>query len=387
MKRLTHTALTALLGLLALGSHAQDEADSAPAKDGWYQIHLAVFGHNSGAGEYEEVWRKQLQLKYPSQLLRLKTREQYLSDVCGIGENEQAGVESDNRLVDILERVDSGAGYPGEAPQAPDPACRELRPDLFPPSEAEKSRAKADATIAAAQSLVSSKSEISPPAKDRHPLPIPFVLSGQASDPEFAEMVKKIQGAARYRLLFAGSWPQALKPRGEAPAVLIQGGDRVGQHYQLEGYVKLALERYLHIDTDLWLSQFRERRLPHDSDLIPVGDRAFASESEAENEAAREFPALPIPFPVNDRRAAPAPTDTEAQPAPSDSLPEGQAGSKLNVLLADDSSHTVKRTVVMQQTRRMRSDEVHYLDHPLFGVLVKITPLPGNKEDGAKPER
>lgn len=377
MKRLTHTALTALLSLSALGSHAQEEA---PAKEGWYQIHLAIFGHNSDAGEYEEVWRKQLQLKYPRQLMRLKTREQYLSDLCGLDEIEQAGVESGNRLVDILERVDSGAGYPEEAPRSVDPACREFRPDLFPPSEAEKNRAQADATIAAAQSLVSGKPVTTTPAKDPHPT-IPFVLSGQSSDPEFAEMVKKIRGAARYRLLFVGSWPQALKPRGEAPALLIQGGDRVGQHYQLEGYVKLALERYLHIDTDLWLSQFRERRLPHDSGFIASDSRAFASESEAENEAAREFPALPIPFPVNDRRAAAAANDSAAQPALRNNLPEGQTDSKLNVLLADDSSHTVERTVVMQQTRRMRSDEVHYLDHPLFGVLVKITPLPGNEEE------
>lgn len=383
MKRLTHIALTALLGLSAIGSHAQDGGEGAPTRDGWYQIHVAVFGHNSGSGEYEEVWRKQLQLKYPRQLMRLKTLEQYVSDLCGIDENEEAGVKSDNRLVDILERVDSGAGYPEESQRALDPACREFRPDLFPPSEAEKNRAQADATIAAAQSLVSGKTETR--AQDRQP-PIPFVLSEQVSDPEFAEMVKKIRGAARYRLLFSGSWPQALKPRDEAPAVLIQGGDRVGQHYQLEGYVKLALERYLHIDTDLWLSQFRERRLPHDSGFIANDEPAFTSENEAVNEATREFPALPVPFPVNDRRAAPAATDTAAQPALHTDLPEGQTDNKLNVLLADDSSHTVERTVVMQQTRRMRSGEVHYLDHPLFGVLVKITPLPG-EQGGAKPGR
>ena len=28
----------------------------------------------------------------------------------------------------------------------------------------------------------------------------------------------------------------------------------------------------------------------------------------------------------------------------------------------------------MRQTRRMRSEEVHYIDHPLFGVIVLITP-------------
>ena len=27
--------------------------------------------------------------------------------------------------------------------------------------------------------------------------------------------------------------------------------------------------------------------------------------------------------------------------------------------------------------RRMRSNEIHYMDHPMFGVLILITPLEG----------
>jgi hypothetical protein len=29
----------------------------------------------------------------------------------------------------------------------------------------------------------------------------------------------------------------------------------------------------------------------------------------------------------------------------------------------------------MQQKRKMRSKEVHYLDHPLLGVVIKLMPL------------
>lgn len=38
------------------------------------------------------------------------------------------------------------------------------------------------------------------------------------------------------------------------------------------------------------------------------------------------------------------------------------------------------------QSRRMRSDELHYIDHPLFGVLVKITPITKNGEFVIKSE-
>jgi hypothetical protein len=31
--------------------------------------------------------------------------------------------------------------------------------------------------------------------------------------------------------------------------------------------------------------------------------------------------------------------------------------------------------VLLQQRRRMRSGELHYIDHPLLGVVVRIRPL------------
>jgi hypothetical protein len=43
------------------------------------------------------------------------------------------------------------------------------------------------------------------------------------------------------------------------------------------------------------------------------------------------------------------------------------------------------RVFRLQQSRRMRSSEIHYLDHPLFGVIAQVTPyeLPQPKEIAA----
>jgi hypothetical protein len=35
--------------------------------------------------------------------------------------------------------------------------------------------------------------------------------------------------------------------------------------------------------------------------------------------------------------------------------------------------YVVKRTALLQEYRRLRRDEVHYLDHPLFGAIVMIS--------------
>ncbi len=34
-----------------------------------------------------------------------------------------------------------------------------------------------------------------------------------------------------------------------------------------------------------------------------------------------------------------------------------------------------RHAVLLDQTRRMRSNETHYIDHPLLGVVIKFTPI------------
>jgi len=34
-----------------------------------------------------------------------------------------------------------------------------------------------------------------------------------------------------------------------------------------------------------------------------------------------------------------------------------------------------RHAILMQEKRRMRSNETHYLDHPMLGLVVSITPL------------
>lgn len=51
-------------------------------------------------------------------------------------------------------------------------------------------------------------------------------------------------------------------------------------------------------------------------------------------------------------------------------------GNRLGERMQDAAPPPVARYVRMVQSRRIRSDELHYLDHPLFGVLFLVTPYP-----------
>lgn len=59
-----------------------------------------------------------------------------------------------------------------------------------------------------------------------------------------------------YRVLFHKAWHQVLQQKRNAPAILISGGDSFGGHTQLGGSITLSVSRYLHLSTNLWLSEF-----------------------------------------------------------------------------------------------------------------------------------
>ena len=40
-----------------------------------------------------------------------------------------------------------------------------------------------------------------------------------------------------------------------------------------------------------------------------------------------------------------------------------------------DDPFIIKNIMTLNQSRRMRSNEIHYIDHPRMGVIIKIMPL------------
>jgi hypothetical protein len=62
--------------------------------------------------------------------------------------------------------------------------------------------------------------------------------------------------------------------------------------------------------------------------------------------------------------------------------PDDDANVDLPVPEADIAdAHTLgpaypyRHAVALQQKRRMRSKEIHYIDHPMLGLIIKFTPL------------
>lgn len=140
--------------------------------------------------------------------------------------------------------------------------------------------------------------------------------------PNTERTLNKEEGALSRRgfpILFHGAWRQPVETATRATGVLINGGRGAGVQRELSGYVTLSAENYLHIDVNLWLSQF-----------AAAGEIA-------------DGPQLPVP---NGVVADPAVT-----PA------------------------AISKLFVLTQQRKLRSGELHYFDHPRFSALIAVKPV------------
>ena len=195
-------------------------------------------------------------------------------------------------------------------------------------------------------------------------------------DKQFSDFTKKLFSRGEFRQLFHQSWRQTLQPRSEAVSIVITGGEQFDDHYELEGSIKLGLERYLHIHTDLWLSDFVSRDSVDETlwPVLPKRPNPNASNNQLLLENyLNSFSQFEQP--AEDTLRFDTQNIGETSFTTGDASVNGEfryldnpfAGSAENL-------YAVAQTVVMRQHRRMRSGELHYIDHPLMGLLIRITP-------------
>lgn len=161
-------------------------------------------------------------------------------------------------------------------------------------------------------------------------------------DQTFRQYERKLRRNS-YRTLFHEAWRQPVEGKEKALPVLVQGGRQFGDYFELEGSVTIRVSRYLHIDTQLWLTDYVE-----------------ASQFTLDQWWQRDEPmAFDEPYsktiPLDESVNMPLRPQNEGNDQPPKYAP--------------------LRTVVINESRRMRSGELHYLDHPMFGVLVRVVPV------------
>ncbi len=179
-----------------------------------------------------------------------------------------------------------------------------------------------------------------------------------------------INRSNQYRVLLHQAWRQPMLADDQAPWILIGAGDEYGPHRELEGSIQLSVGRFLHLETRLWLAAFEYSQGPGAWPNPPL-------------RPTREIDSA-TPAPRRTRSQAGEHTG-ERDPRTGLPYPE-QREQRYGDYFA--SPYRARHVATLNQRRRMRSNELHYIDHPLMGLLLRITPYePPPPQESTAPQR
>ena len=345
MRKLTVSLLTCALAIPALsGSNAALAQDNR-----WFQVELLVFANRSAPSNpgvaTAEQWDATPPLAYP-------TAARFLVDPRLVRENvSEFGGESlldeyGRLIITVMTQPEPVAGAAaGAAPPVPGPL-----PGAAPAVAGSPGIVRPQPVMDAAAGPVAPASA----------LPRPFVLLPPDYQ-EFRGKVALMQRGGRYSVLFHETWVQTVAPEANSlPIILDRSGD-TGQWPLLQGSIKIFLSRYLHLETNLWLNTA--------GDYLPGSWRMPAPPLGPPSLVIEEVEEITLAAPVDPALAAEDPL-LPAVPEPAEAEPVAEVAGPV---------YPYRHAVLLQQQRRMRSGEVHYIDHPLMGVIVKFTPLTGDQ--------
>jgi len=169
-----------------------------------------------------------------------------------------------------------------------------------------------------------------------------------------------------YRLLWHRAWKMPVLPEERSPWILIQGGDQVDEHHQLEGAIRIHLARFLHIQSNFLLTEL----LPPNSN-----EQTEFHWSQLPSLSGDSLP------PIGPNSLEPSNSTDIAIDSQSSFRTEEQntfSGTGLNGIESGfliERGFPVKEIIHIQSSRRMRSKELHYIDHPKVGILAVIHPI------------
>jgi len=323
----------------------------------WYEVELLVFAREDPAAAIAEQWDPLPRLAYPA-------AARFLVDPARVAANR--------------------AAHPGTS--ALDPYGRQIITLAAEPTVDVPAPVNVPAPIVAPEAaspppVATPEPAAAGPAADTGTAqapetPTPYLVL-PAQRREFNGSAARMQRSGRFSILFHQAWVQPIGGAGKSLPIVIDDSGDSGQWPRLQGSIRLYSSRYLYLETDLWLNTDGSY-LPGQwrMDPPPLGPPSLVVE-------------VPFPEPVAPLQAGMSPptpgtqTASPGGPAPLSPIVESgpAAAGDGEEAAADEQAeppapvYPWRHAVLLQQKRRMRNAEANYLDHPLFGAIIKVTPL------------
>lgn len=203
------------------------------------------------------------------------------------------------------------------------------------------------------------------------PKPVNLATDAFYMLPKEAHMLSKqaqeLAWSKSYNLLYHEAWRQPVESQDQAPSVLIAAGEAYGDHHQIEGSLSVSVARYLHVKSNLWIADF----VPNDKQQLEFSPLP-----------ARPKPQIPAPQSPSSAVSTEEPAVTVINATEGLNPSASPDSVEVPETFHTDSIATIEtppaflpqNIAVLKQKRRMRSGEIHYIDHPRIGMLILVTP-------------
>ncbi|TYC58167.1 5'-methylthioadenosine phosphorylase [Marinobacter sp. BW6] len=161
-------------------------------------------------------------------------------------------------------------------------------------------------------------------------------------DLHLANAAARLERSGRYRVLVAEGWYEAFPPDYKGSALRVETGDWIedARTREIEGHITIDRQRYLHVNVHLNHWQLAEE--------------------------TAELSAGTVTGPPQE---TPSPADgSGTEDTIAGSATTGESATQQIPALAEPAR--LELVTWIRETRRMRSEEIHFLDSPTIGVLV-----------------
>ena len=275
-----------------LGSALAAPVSAAPDGQNWYRVEIIVFANRDATAAASERWPLLPVLAYPATYRTLRAH--------AVSSQERAQQHSQDLMA---------------------PAQQHSQ-DLMAPAQ------QTAGTAAALIELTLSTAFLALPAAQR----------------ELHAVARALARSQGLTVLFHESWLQPVPARARSVPLLIHSPAATGVYPELQGSIRLYRERYLHLETALWLNT-RGDYLEHNT-------------------------TMPTP---------PLPPSLSGAGDEAGSAVEDESGNAAGDVVV---RYPYRHAVTLQQQRRMRSGELHYIDHPMLGLLIRADHYPFKPSPG-----
>ncbi|MEX0605897.1 MAG: CsiV family protein [Marinobacter sp.] len=175
---------------------------------------------------------------------------------------------------------------------------------------------------------------------------------------------QRLEQSGRYRVLASAGWYESFPPDYQGEPMRIEVGDWLEEagHREIEGTIQIERVRFLHVSAELNHWQ------PDPEDLTQAQPGQQANGNQAADNAS------PDTAPAN------APDTTGLG-----SIPRVGGVLENDAVAANIMPKETRKELVtwIRETRRMRSEEIHFMDSPTLGVLILFKKIENDESSSA----